>query len=158
LNADESKTEIQDRKETNKKQQKTCSTIKTSSLLFSQLLDSIQRENMSRLKQPPNDLPVAPQGERTSNLLGRYYTLASPPQETRQLKTVNSGTIQGKFTEIRSKEERKQEAKTRTNNNKTKEQNKKLTEDLQFKGSSSRLQAPTGGRLNNVRRRRGGKM
>lgn len=136
----------------------TCSTIKTSSLLFSQLLDSIQRENMSRLKQPPNDLPVAPQGEGTSNLFGRYYTLPSPPQETRELKTVNSGTIQGKFTEIQKQgRKEEEEAKRRTNNNKTKEGKKKLTEDLQFEGSSSRLQAPHG-RLNNVRGRTGGKM
>jgi hypothetical protein len=127
----------------------TCSTIKTSSLLFSQLLDSIQRENMSRLKQPPNDLPVSPQGEGTSNLFGRYYTLPSPPQETRELKTVNSGTNQGKFTEIQSKEEKKKKNKQ--------QQKKKLTEDLQFEGSSSRLQAPHG-RLNNVRRRTAGKM
>ncbi len=66
---------------------------------------------MSRLKQPPNDLPAAPQGERASNLLGRYYTLPSPPQETRELKTVNSGTIQGKITEIQSKEEKKKKQK-----------------------------------------------
>ncbi len=64
---------------------------------------------MSRLKQPPNDLPAAPQGERASNLLGRYYTLPSPPQEARELKTVNSGTIQGKITEIQSKEEKKKQ-------------------------------------------------
>lgn len=99
----------------------TCSTIKTSSLLFSQLLDSIQRENMSRLKQPPNDLPVAPQGEGTSNLFGRYYTLPSPPQETRELKTVNSGTNQGKFTEIQSKEEAKRKKNKQQQNKRTKE-------------------------------------
>jgi hypothetical protein len=79
---------------------------------------------MSRLKQPPNDLPAAPQGERTSNLLGRYYTLPSPRQETRKLKTVNSGTIQGKFTEIQSKEEKK----------KNKQQQNKRTKEKAHRG------------------------
>jgi len=76
---------------------------------------------MSRLKQPPNDLPVVPQGERTSNLFGRYYTLPSPPQETRELKTVNSGTNQGKFTEIQSKEEAKRKKNKQQQNKRTKE-------------------------------------
>ncbi len=138
------------------KTKKTCSTIKTSSLLFSQLLDSIQRENMSRLKQPPNDLPVAPQGEGTSNLFGRYYTLPSPPQETRELKTVNSGTIQGKFTEIQSKEGKKKEEQT-TTKQKNKRKSSPRTYNLKAAVAGSRLQAPHG-RLNNVRRRTAGKM
>ncbi len=132
----------------------TCSTIKTSSLLFSQLLDSIQRENMSRLKQPPNDLPVAPQGEGTSNLFGRYYTLPSPPQETRELKTVNSGTNQGKFTEIQSKEEKKEEEQT-TTKQKNKRKSSPRTYNLKAAVSGSRL--PTGD-SNNVRGRTAGKM
>jgi hypothetical protein len=57
------------------------------------------------------------------------------------LKTVNSGKIQAKFTEIQSKEEKKKEQKQEQT---TKEEKKKLTEDLQFEDSSSRLQAPTG--------------
>jgi hypothetical protein len=93
---------------------------------------------MSRLKQPPNDLPVAPQGEGTSNLFGRYYTLPSPPQETRELKTVNSGTNQGKFTEIQSKEEKKEEEQT-TTKQKNKRKSSPTTYNLKAAVAGSRL-------------------
>jgi hypothetical protein len=70
------------------------------------------------------------------------------------LKTVNSGTNQGKFTEIQSKEEKKEAEQTTT---KQKNKRKSSPRTYNLKAAVAEVQAPHG-RLNNVRRRTGGKM